>query len=37
MKIALGDFSAKVGSEDIFRPTIGKYILYNESNDNGVR
>jgi hypothetical protein len=23
MKILLGDFNAKVGSEDIFKPTIG--------------
>jgi hypothetical protein len=23
MKILLGDFSAKVGREDIFKPTIG--------------
>jgi hypothetical protein len=33
MKILLGDFSAKVSMEDIFKPTIGNEI----SNDNGVR
>ncbi|PSN46866.1 hypothetical protein C0J52_13676 [Blattella germanica] len=37
MKIVLGDFNAKVGREDIFRPTIGKYSLHEDSNDNGVR
>ena len=37
MKIVLGDFNAKVGCEDIFRPTLGKYSLHNESNDNEVR
>ena len=37
IKTVLGDFNAKVGREDIFTPTIGKYSLYNDSNDNGVR
>jgi hypothetical protein len=37
MKILLGDFSAKVGREDIFKPTIGKESLHEISNDNGVR
>ena len=37
MKIVLGDFNAKVGCEDIFRPTIGEYSLHNENNDNGVK
>ncbi|PSN38555.1 hypothetical protein C0J52_14819 [Blattella germanica] len=37
MKIVLGDFNAKVGREDIFRPTIGKFSLHEDSNDNGVR
>jgi hypothetical protein len=36
MKILLGDFNAKVGSEDIFRPTIGNESLHEISNDNGV-
>jgi hypothetical protein len=27
MKILLGDFSAKVGREDIFKPTIGYELL----------
>ena len=35
-KIVLGDFIAKVGREDIFRSTISKYSLHNETNDNGV-
>jgi hypothetical protein len=37
MKILLGDFNAKVGREDIFKPTIGSENLHEISNDNGVR
>jgi hypothetical protein len=37
MKILLGDFNAKVGSEGIFKPTIGNESLREISNDNGVR
>jgi hypothetical protein len=37
MKILLGDFDAKVGREDIFKPTIGNESLHETSNDNGVR
>ncbi|PSN29406.1 hypothetical protein C0J52_26264 [Blattella germanica] len=37
MKIFLGDFNAKVGREDIFRPTIGTFSLHEDSIDNGVR
>jgi hypothetical protein len=37
MKILLGDFNAKVGREDIFKPTIGNGSLHETSNDNGVR
>jgi uncharacterized membrane protein YagU involved in acid resistance len=37
MKILLGGFSAKVGREDIFRPTTGNESLHEISNDNGVR
>jgi len=33
----LGDFNAKVGRENIFKPTIGRESLYQYSNDNGVR
>jgi hypothetical protein len=37
MKIFLGDFNAKVGREDIFKPIIGNESLHEASNDNGVR
>jgi hypothetical protein len=37
MKIRLGYFNAKVGKEDIFKPTIGNERLHEISNDNGVR
>jgi len=37
MKILLGDFNAKVGREDIFKPKIGQESLHQDSNDNGVR
>jgi hypothetical protein len=37
MKILLGDFYAKVGKEDIFKPIIGNEGLHEISNDNGVR
>jgi hypothetical protein len=37
MKILLGDFNAKVGREDIFKPTIGNDSSHEISNDNGVR
>jgi len=37
MKILLGDFNAKIGREDIFKPIIGQESLHQDSNDNGVR
>jgi hypothetical protein len=37
MKILLGDFNAKVGREDTFKPTIGNESLHQDSNDNGIR
>jgi exonuclease III len=37
MKILSGDFNAKVGREDIFKPTIGNESSHEISNDNGVR
>ena len=32
-----GDLKAKVGRENIFKPTIGNESLRQDSNDNGVR
>ena len=37
MKILLGDLNAKVRRENIFKPTIEKESLHQNSNDNGVR
>jgi hypothetical protein len=33
----LGNFNAKVGKEDIFKPIIGNEGLHEASNDDGVR
>jgi exonuclease III len=37
MKILIGDFNAKVGREDIFKPIIGNESVHEASNDNEVR
>jgi exonuclease III len=37
MNILLGDFNAKAGREDIFKPITGNENPYEVSNDNGVR
>ena len=37
MKILLGDFNAKVGRENIFKPNRGNESLHQDSNDNGFR
>jgi hypothetical protein len=37
IKILLGDFNAKSGREDIFKPTIKNKSLHEDSNNNGVR
>ena len=37
MKILLGDFNAKLGIEDIFKPIIGQESLHQDSNENGGR
>jgi hypothetical protein len=37
IKIMLGDFNAKLGGADIFKPKIGNESLREGSNDNGVR
>jgi hypothetical protein len=36
-KILLGDFNAKVGRENVHKPTVGNESLHEISNDNGVR
>ena len=37
MKIVLGDFNAKVGRENIFKPMTENESLHQDSNENGVR
>jgi endonuclease/exonuclease/phosphatase family metal-dependent hydrolase len=37
MEIILGDFNAKGGREDTFKPTTGNESLHQDSNDSGVR
>jgi hypothetical protein len=36
VKILLGDFNAKEGRENIFKPTIGNESLHEDSNDKGI-
>jgi hypothetical protein len=37
MQLLLGDFRAKVGRDNIFKPTIANDGLHEDSNINGVR
>jgi len=37
MKILLRNFNAKVERDNIFKPTVGKESLHQDSNDNVVR
>jgi L-fucose isomerase-like protein len=37
MEILLGDFNAKLGIEDIFKPIAWKAVLHEINNDNVVR
>jgi hypothetical protein len=37
IKILCGDFNAKVGNENIFKPTIRNESLHQDSNENEVR
>ena len=36
-KILFGEFNAKLGQEDIFKPRIGNNSLHHDSNNNGAR
>jgi exonuclease III len=37
VKIIIGDLNAKIGREDIYRPTIGKYSGHTKFNDSGIK
>jgi len=37
MNILLGDFNAKLGTEDVLKPTIWNETLHQDSKDCGVR
>ena len=37
MKTLLGDFNAKMGRQNVSKPTIGNESIHKDSNDNGVR
>ncbi|XP_029344207.1 uncharacterized protein LOC115033855 [Acyrthosiphon pisum] len=37
VQIILGDFNAKIGREECFKPIIGEHSLHQLSNDNGCR
>jgi hypothetical protein len=37
IKIILGDFKANIVKENIHNPTFGYEILYNETNNNGIK
>jgi hypothetical protein len=34
-KIIIGDLNGKIGQQEIFKPTIGKYSLHKVSNEKG--
>jgi len=36
-RILLGDYTAKLGRDDIFKPAVGNESLHQGSNDNGAR
>ena len=37
MKILLGNFNSQLGTEYVFKSTIGNGSLHQDTNDNGVR
>jgi hypothetical protein len=37
MRILSGDYTAKLGRDDVFKPTVGNESLHQGTNGNGVR
>ena len=37
VKIVLGDFNSKLGRENMYGLTIGKFSLHHQTNENGMR
>ena len=37
IKIVLEDFNAKIGRENVFQPTVGKFSLHDTTSHNSMR